>query len=216
MNDCSISIAGQALRLLPERAVFWPAAGALLVADLHADKPETLRAAHIAAPASALETDLQRLSSALHRTRAHRLVILGDLYHAPRGADAPVTARALHRWRRAHAALEIDLVVGNHDRRAGPPPETLAIRSHADALDLQPFRLVHEPAPDPAGYVLAGHVHAGVRLAAGADAVTVPAFRFGPAVGVLPSFGALTAPAPTPPHPSERIYAIADDEVIPL
>ena len=109
--------------LLPERALFWPRAGTLVVADLHWGKGATFRAAGIPIPVGTTSDDLARLDGALLRTGARRLVVLGDLFHARAGRIATHTLAELRRWRGAAPELEILLVRGNHDRHAGDPPD---------------------------------------------------------------------------------------------
>lgn len=205
-------VAGERLVLMPERTVYWPARHTLVVADLHVDKPETLRAGHVAAPLDLVRDDLDRLHTALERSGARRLVILGDLYHGVGAAHHPVTHEALAAWRRSTPGTRVTLIVGNHDQRAGSPPADLAIDAVPEGLREPPFVFRHRPTPDAAGYVLAGHVHAGVRLGSGAEQMVLPAFRFGRAVGTLPAFGSLTGAQARPPD-TDDVYAIADGAV---
>ena len=56
-----------------------------------------------------------------------------------------------------------------------------------------PFVLAHHPEPSASGYVLAGHLHPGVRLAGPGDLrATLPCFWFADRVGVLPVCGEFT------------------------
>src|SRR4051812_1558515 len=105
--------------LLPERAVFWPHAGTLLVADLHLGKCETIRANGGPMPETVLRADLARLASVIARTEAARLIVLGDLLHAAIGVT-PWLIDEVGRWReRAAAGVEVVVVPGNHDTRIG-------------------------------------------------------------------------------------------------
>lgn len=211
-GDLPVTVAGERVVLLPERAAFWPRRRTLFVADVHVDKAETLRAGHVAAPLDVVAADLDRLAASVERTQAARLVVLGDLYHGRRGAAHPVTLAALTAWRRRLLHVEVLLVEGNHDRRAGAPPPDLGVVTVAEGHREAPFVFRHHPRPDPSGYVLAGHVHAGVRLGTGAERLVLPAFRFGRSVGVLPAFGSLTGAQARPPE-RDDVYAIADGAV---
>lgn len=211
-GDAPATVAGEQLTLLPERAAYWPRRRTLFVADVHIDKAETLRTAHVAAPLDVIHGDLDRLAAAAERTGAVRLVVLGDLYHGRGGAAHPVTVEALAAWRRRLLHVQVLLVEGNHDRRAGAPPDDLGIITLREGHREPPFVYRHRPAPDPGGYVLAGHVHAGVRLGAGADRLVLPAFRFGRRVGVFPAFGSLTGAQAMPPG-GDDVYPIADGAV---
>src|SRR5262245_26592576 len=143
--DPVLEVAGERLLLLPERAVFWPRAFTLFVADTHWGKDAAFRAASIAVPGGVLADDLARLSCALYRTGARRLVILGDLLHAKKGR-APGTLTAIAAWREHHADLEITLVRGNHDHGAGDPPDDWRFACLDAPHHLPPFVLQHEPA----------------------------------------------------------------------
>jgi uncharacterized protein len=50
MSDVMLTIAGEDVLLLPERALFWPRACALVVADVHWGKAASFRAAGIPIP----------------------------------------------------------------------------------------------------------------------------------------------------------------------
>jgi hypothetical protein len=80
--DVQLELAGEPVRLLPERALFWQAACALVVADVHWGKAAAFRSAGIPIPGGATRQDLDRLDQAVARTGARRLVVLGDLFHA--------------------------------------------------------------------------------------------------------------------------------------
>ena len=104
-----LEAAGLSLWLLPGRAVWWPAAGTLFVADLHFGKAATFRRAGLAVPEGTTADNLARLTHLLGSTGAHQLVFLGDLLHA-RSGRGDALWRALGDWRRAHAAVRMVLV----------------------------------------------------------------------------------------------------------
>ena len=93
-------VQGEELWLLPERAVFWPRAGALIIADAHFGKAATFRAAGIPVPGGTTAEMLRRLDAALDRGGATRLLVLGDLLHA-RAGRAPRTLELVAAWRAA-------------------------------------------------------------------------------------------------------------------
>ncbi|MEL6715283.1 MAG: ligase-associated DNA damage response endonuclease PdeM [Planctomycetota bacterium] len=219
-STLEIHVAGRSLRCRSDRSLAVPATGLLLVADLHLDKAEHLRALHVPAPFASLEADLSRLGRAVAEERPEALIVLGDLYHAKGGASAPVTLGAFRRWRRAHRQLHIVLVEGNHDRYAGPPAPDLDIDAAGSDLFVDDAAgalvLTHEPRAERGAYVLAGHVHSGVRVGTTSDRLQVPAFRFGRETGVLPAFSSLASAAPWPPLASEQIVAITDGTLVSL
>ncbi len=205
-----IDIAGERLVLRPDRSLHWPRARTLVVADPHFGKADAFRAAGLAVPGNADEP-LARLAAELDDTRAARLVVLGDFWHARAGRTAAIAAE-LAAWRAARAALRVALVRGNHDR-AGPPPDGWG--DWLDRLSEPPFAFAHFPDPSDDGYVLAGHLHPGVVLTGrGRERLRLPAFWFGPRVGVLPAFGAFTGAAAVPAQPGDHLFAVAGGEVI--
>ena len=213
-NDLTITLAGEDVQLLPERAIFWPRRAALIVADLHWGKDATFRAAGLGIPHGAAGDDLARLERALTRTGAARLLLLGDLLHARAGREAATFARVAE-WRARHPALDITLVRGNHDRGAGDPPAEWGFACADEPLPDAPFVLRHYPQPAPGGYVLAGHLHPAARLrGAGRQQLRLPCFWFGADVGVLPAFGSFTGGAPIAPAPADRVFVLADDTVL--
>jgi DNA ligase-associated metallophosphoesterase len=214
MTDIEVRLAGEAVRLLPERALFWPRAATLVVADLHWGKGATFRAAGIPIPMGSTSDDLARLDAALLRTAADRLVVLGDLFHARAGRIATRTLAELRRWRGLRPGLEIMLVRGNHDRHAGDPPDDLRINCVNAPAFVPPFTLRHEPAVSAEGYALAGHLHPGLVLCGGAfQRERLPCFLLGEQVALLPAFGSFTGLGIVEPGPGDRAFVVGPDEV---
>ena len=214
-GDLAATFGGAGLILMPERAVYRPDAATLYVADTHWGKPATLRAGGIAVPAGTTAADLGRLTRAVRRTGAERLVILGDLLHARRGRREAATNAAVAAWRAGLPELRVELIEGNHDRAAGPPDPAWEIAVRPDPTPDPPLILKHFPHPDPAGPVLAGHEHPAVRLCGpGGERLKLPCFRVGRAVLTLPAFSAFADGATVAPIVGERICVVADGEVI--
>jgi DNA ligase-associated metallophosphoesterase len=211
-----IRIAGETVELCAERAVHWPGARTLFVADVHLGKAAAFRAGGVPVPRGATAGDLGRLSALLERTRAERLVVLGDLLHAVAGRVAALDA-AFRRWRAGHASLEVMLVRGNHDARAGDPPSTWGIAVVAEPHLLAPFVLCHEPKAPRTGYALCGHVHPGVRISGDAfESARLPCFVIGQRRMLLPAFGRLTGLALIGATARETIVAIAGSRLFTL
>src|SRR5678809_1313826 len=91
-----LSFAGHDFLAHPEGALYWPAEGALLVADLHLEKSSWFaRLGQFLPPYDSLAT-LQALEREIERTGASRLYCLGDSFHDRFGCDRlPVAARDL-------------------------------------------------------------------------------------------------------------------------
>lgn len=183
-----LTLAGEAMYALADRALFWPARGRLLVADLHLGKGNVLRAAGIPVPSGGTGQDLARLDALLRDTGARSLWILGDFLHGPRhpGVDAAWLA-----LREAHRKVEVAVLAGNHDRALAPAAYGL-LALPGETRD-GPFRFRHAPLrrPEPGGgHVVCGHVHPVVRVPALPG--RHPAFLLDPAQTVLPAFSAFT------------------------
>ena len=213
MTDCTV--AGEKLVLLPERAAFWPARNALFVADFHLGKAAAFRSAGIPLPSGTTTENVERLGRAVAKTGAAQVVFLGDFLHAKQGRAAGTLER-FGAWRAAHAKVDLTLVRGNHDVKAGDPPAEWNVRCIEAGERVGPFVLNHEPgASKRGGYALAGHIHPAVRLSAcGDDSLRLPCFWFGARYGVLPAFGAFTGTAEVRPRRGDQVFVIAEQEVL--
>lgn len=209
-----VELRGETLLPLPERALFWERAATLIVADAHLGKAASFRAAAIPLPGGTTTAALDRLTTALRRTSARRLLLLGDFFHA-RSGRASRTLAAIADWRERHADLEIVLVRGNHDKGAGDPPGEWRFDCVDEPRIESPFAFRHHPAEDPSGYVLAGHIHPAIVLEGPArQREKLPCFLFGERGGLLPAFGDFTGGAAVRPRRGDRVYAVAGEEVV--
>lgn len=213
-GDATLEWGGALLTLLPERAVWWAAEKTLLIADPHFGKAAAFRFAGIPVPETSHEDDLERLSYLLLLTAAQRLVILGDFLHAKTGRNEGMFA-ALAKWRERHAATEVVLVEGNHDRHSGALPEDLQIPCVSGPWLLGPFHCRHEPQEDPDAPVLAGHLHPAFRLGERmGTSLRAPCFHFSKRMGVLPAFGSFTGTRVIRPSQNDRVFLVGPASVI--
>ncbi|MDQ1107874.1 metallophosphoesterase superfamily enzyme [Stenotrophomonas rhizophila] len=113
-TDVVTDIAGEQVRLLGARALYWPAREALLIADLHLGKADLFRRAGIGLPSGGTGDDLARLSTLMADRPVRTVWILGDVLHGP--AHRAAWYRQWQAWREQHPRLEIGAVAGNHDR----------------------------------------------------------------------------------------------------
>jgi DNA ligase-associated metallophosphoesterase len=207
-----IEVGGHVLRLLAQRAAGLPARRLLLVADAHLGKASSFRRLGVPVPEATTAATLERLSQAIAAAGATGVVFLGDLLHARHGRTA-ATLEAVRRWRRErHAELELTLVRGNHDDRAGDPPADWGVRCVDGPLLVDGLALAHQPEARPGAYVLAGHVHPAALVGGrGPGRLRLPCFHFGASVGVLPAFGDFTGSHVLPRAPGDRVIVIAGD-----
>ncbi|HNG81848.1 MAG TPA: DEAD/DEAH box helicase, partial [Burkholderiaceae bacterium] len=73
-GGCAVELAGEALWLLPERALWWPAQSMLLVADVHLGKAQSFRRLGVPVPGGSGAESLARLSGLIAALRARELV----------------------------------------------------------------------------------------------------------------------------------------------
>ena len=210
----SVVIEGETLELHPERAAYWPRRRTLLVADPHFGKAAAFRALGVLVPRGTTHDALARLDALVARLAPERIEFLGDFLHAREGRN-PETFAALGAWRAHHAEVEMRIVRGNHDRRAGDPPSEIGIPCVDGPVREGPLALAHHPAPCDGAYVLAGHVHPCVTLAGAArQRERLPCFWLGREVGVLPAFGDFTGCAEVEPAESDQLWVVAGDQVL--
>jgi DNA ligase-associated metallophosphoesterase len=211
----AVDVAGEMLWLLPERAAFWPARGTLFVADAHIGKAASFRSAGVAIPAGTTASDLDRLSHLIQQLGAYQVAFLGDLLHSRRGRQAR-TLEAFRAWRALHAGVEMLLVRGNHDRRAGDPPPDWHVECVDQPVVLGGFALCHDPQSIEGCYALAGHVHPAVRMIGkGRDRARLPCFLLRPDQAILPAFSRFTGTFTLVPERDDRVFVVADDRVMP-
>ncbi|MEO5589991.1 MAG: ligase-associated DNA damage response endonuclease PdeM [Gemmatimonadaceae bacterium] len=213
-GDLTIGVAGETLILLPERAAFWSEQRTLLIADPHWGKAAAFRAGGVPVPTGTTNDSIHRIDMLVERTRARRVVFLGDLLHAKAGRSDAMF-RALGEWCASLEGVHLMLVRGNHDRRAGDPPAELGIECVDAPHVVGPFVFAHHPAGNPGRYVLAGHVHPGYRLYGPArQTERLPCFVIGEGCGILPAFGDFTGLGMVEREPGDEIFVVAEDRVM--
>ena len=216
MNPHVIEVAGETVELLAAKAVHWPARRTLFIADPHWGKAAAFRAGGVGIGVDPLEADLERLSTLLRQTDANRLVILGDLFHARAGKSKTVL-ETVTAWRKTVADVGVTLIRGNHDLASGDPPAEWGFNCNTEPVPEPPFALKHHPGETPGFYTLAGHLHPAATLRGhGRALIRLPCFHIGSACGILPAFGGFTGLATIAPVEGDRVFVIADGEVVPV
>jgi uncharacterized protein len=191
-KEFSLSVAGATLLLLADKAVYWPQQKALLVADAHFGKAAAYRALGQPVPRGTTAANLQRLDTMLADYDCRQVIFLGDFLHAPK-SHSPATLAALQRWRQSHGNLQCILIRGNHDARAGDPPDYLDMEIVDEPYVIDGLALRHTPAPHDIYHVIAGHVHPVFNLnGRGRQRLRLPCFHHTRGMTLLPSFGDFT------------------------
>ena len=211
--NCEVMWANQLLHLLPEHALWWPAEKTLFVADVHLGKAASYRALGQPVPSGSTQQNLARLQKLIFQYTPKQLVFLGDFLHAPQ-AHTPAILKTLQTWRTQHKSLEITLVRGNHDNRAGDPPEILNIKLVNEPWLLGPFACCHHPQSHPTHFVLAGHKHPSYTLyGPGRDSLCMPCFVKEDRHAILPAFGEFTGGMLLSGAAGRQLYAVGGGRV---
>lgn len=208
-----IEAAGERLWLLPERAAHWPRLKTLLIADAHLGKAAAFRRAGIPVPSGTTDENLQQLTGLIEKLDAERVVFLGDMLHSRVARES--SAEAFIRWRALHARVQMVLVRGNHDRRAGDPPCEWQVECVDDPMRVDGIALCHMPRAVDGSYAIGGHTHPAATLTGRArEHVRLPCFLFTREYAILPAFGPFTGMADVRARAGDRLYVIAGTQVI--
>jgi hypothetical protein len=210
----AITLGSVELRLLADRAVYWPAQSTLLIADLHLGKGDAFRRAGIALPSGGTAHDLRRLSALIQDTRPTCVIVLGDLIHGP----LPQAAHWRDQWAeflQAHAAVRFEAVLGNHDRALRGAESFGRLQLLREGLQREGLHLCHEPEHAPPGQpTLCGHLHPVLRLRQPGLPPRLPAFWRSASTLVLPAFSDFTGGYPLQPQSGDSIWVCAATSVL--
>jgi hypothetical protein len=181
------SFGGHALTAHGSGAVFWPARGALLVADLHFEKASWFgMRGQMLPPYDSLAT-LAELEALVAATGAREVWCLGDSFHDVGGCDRlPDQAQAS--LRSLTARTRWTWITGNHD-------PAILDRCGGDVMDeaeVDGLVLRHEADPAEARPELSGHFHPKLRVRVRGRQVARRCFVATAAKLILPAFGSLT------------------------
>jgi len=170
---------------LPERALWWDARKALLVADLHLEKASWYARRGQMLPPYDTHATLAQLVALAERTGAEEIWALGDSFHDADGPDR-IGAAAREQLERLARGRSVRWIDGNHDAQAALPGERCT-EAIVDGIVLR-----HEASPAESGYEISGHFHPKLHLATPSRAVSRPCFVRTHHRLILPAFGALT------------------------
>ena len=207
-----VEILDELFGLYPQKAIFWQSERALLLSDLHLGKINHFRRAGIPVPAKANDHNLEVFIDLVHICKPERIICLGDLFHSHYNAEWEAFGEVVKHF----SSIRFDLVMGNHDIMGKYQYKRKGIAIH-DTLRIRNFLLSHHPLEVvPQGiYNFAGHIHPGITLTGkGRQALTLPCFYFGGSQGYLPAFGKFTGLARIMPKKEDRVYVIAENNVM--
>ena len=187
------SFAGEEMRLVQGRAVYWPREGALLVADLHLEKASFYaRFGQMLPPYDSRET-LERVAMAIRETGARRVFALGDNFHDRAGVDRldDHTCGMLAALTRA---VDWVWIAGNHDGiTASACGGSVALEVLVGGMRLRHRAERATDAPE-----VSGHYHPKLAITVQRRRIARPCLVVGEGTAlnegrmILPAFGALT------------------------
>ncbi len=206
-----ISLFGETIFLLPQKALWWPAQETLIVADVHWGKAGHFRRHGMAIPAHATAQSETRLSELVALTKPQKIIFAGDLFHSEHNAEVAT----FEGWAARHSGVELHLVMGNHDILSAAFYEKCRLQMHAESLSVPPFIIAHDALPAAGGLVIHGHIHPGIKLhGAARQTLAVPCFALDKKCLVLPAFGAFTGCFWLQQSAFSELYAVGGEEVI--
>jgi DNA ligase-associated metallophosphoesterase len=183
--ESTLSVAGVALVADPAGALYEPASGALIVADLHLEKGSSFARRGQLLPPYDTAATLGRLARLVEIWRPRAVVALGDSFH---DGDGP--GRLCAADRASIAALQRGRdwiwIAGNHD----PEPPADCGGEAAAEMALGALTLRHEPCVGAGAGELAGHLHPVAKIAVRGRGLRLRCFATDGARVVLPAFGA--------------------------
>lgn len=178
---------------LRDRAAYFPAAGVLVIADVHLGRD---RASNVQFPLGERGDVVERLEALLDRFEPRAVVVAGDLLHSFDRLPSNVL-ETLDAVRESIDAAGAELVVtpGNHDALLesaydGPRPAEYAFDAGDERVVVSHG---HDPPEAPAALYVIGHDHPAITI----EGTKRPCFLSGPAAGrdadvlVLPAFNRL-------------------------
>jgi uncharacterized protein len=211
-----LTVRNQTLWLSGEKCIFWEEKRMLILSDLHLGKTGHFRKEGIGVPQNLFKEDMQRLGALLQFFNPQQLLVVGDLFHSHANKEHDY----FEKWRKDFSAVDMMLVMGNHDILL----DEFYSRTNISIAGLQhpvdDFLFTHDvaDAAEPEGrYIFSGHIHPGVRLTgAGRQSLRLPCFYFSSHYAVLPAFGKFTGIHLVQPGKNDKVFAIARGRVIPL
>lgn len=135
----------------------------------------------------------RKLMDVIEELNPRRVVLLGDLVHAPRPApEERASLEAAIAWLRERA--DVTVVLGNHDRRFGRDYPDLGVDTCREWKGANVIA-VHGDRELPAqGHVIAGHLHPALPVFDSAGAGhRMPVFVVGDRITLLPAFSPFAA-----------------------
>ncbi|WP_299215450.1 ligase-associated DNA damage response endonuclease PdeM [uncultured Dokdonia sp.] len=209
METTEITIQNQTFTLHPSGALFWKEKSYLLIADVHFGKITHFRKHGSGVPQEAIHKNIKDLDTVCSYFNPDTIIFMGDLFHSHLNTEWFL----FEKWVETIAS-NIQLVTGNHDIIAPLHYEELGIQIFEERC-VDTILLTHHPETRNGFFNIAGHIHPGVQLTGvGKQFLKVPCFFMKPNQLIQPAFGTFTGNYMLTPNPEDRVFAVADDQVI--
>lgn len=185
-SDAAIRLNGAELVPDVSGALWWPAKGVLVVADLHLEKGSSYTRHNL--PPYDSQATLSRLEAVIDRRRPGQVICLGDSFHDRRAAER-LAAEERARVQALAARVGWTWIAGNHD--PAPPADWGGTVEQELTLGPLVFRHAADPSRPAAGEV-SGHYHPKTRVRVRGKGVSARCFVADGRRLILPAFGAYT------------------------
>ena len=186
MPKTEITLAGEVFVADLSGALFHPASGTLVVADLHFEKGSFFATRRQMLPPYDTAASLAKLNRAIARYAPNRLIALGDSFHDLRAGERLSLDDAKAILALGHGR-DLIWITGNHDSElpSGLPGDRM------DEMMLGSITLLHQPTT-LARAEIAGHLHPVARVATSGGLLRRRCFAQSADKLILPAFGAYT------------------------
>lgn len=204
-----IKISDHHFTLHASGALFWQEKKILMISDAHLGKIAHFRKHGVAIPENAILENFKRMDEVVELFGPDKTIFLGDLFHSKINNEWELFCKWVNKIN-----LEIILIEGNHDIISSNHYCDLNIVIHPQLI-IDEFLLTHHPTETDALFNFCGHIHPGIKLKdVGRQALKLSCFFKKEKQLILPAFGEFTGNYFMKPQINDKVYAIANDEVI--
>lgn len=204
-----IFIKGREFILHCSGAMFWPEKKILFISDVHLGKVTHFRKHGIAVPRESVYGNFDQLSKVAAFFDPELICFLGDLFHSKLNSEWHLFVEWV-----AQTQSRITLISGNHDIISDESYLNLGVDVF-DELIIDGFLLTHHPEQRALLFNFCGHIHPGVLLHGfGRQFMQLPCFFESKNQLILPAFGTFTGKFLLKPGTENRVYVLADNEVV--
>ena len=188
IENINVDCNGATLQLSNLRCACWQEEKMLILSDMHLGKTAHFRQHGIQIPSSVMQSDLQRLSTAIVTYNADKLLVVGDMFHKDYNADIKLFSE----WKNAFKHIKFLLVKGNHDKLDDVHYSQLGIEVFKNNYTLNNLFFTHDFYTNT-GFTISGHLHPGVLIRGKADqTIKLPCFVKTSQQLILPAFSKFT------------------------